>query len=239
MAPGSPFFLEVIRHYHAPQDKFASELTEAEEEAIEESQYQRGVLWGTLWTAQGSVNVIGLSMSFAPGQTAGGADIPTQGILPVINHDALMAAYMPVNPITGSAGLQFALLGELGTGVFCDELLPGDCIWCVPGPGVWCPCDDPDVQLAADALALCLAGCAAILAYQVGAAGINALANAVRSCLLAAPLGPAFLACLAVHALAFALLYAIALRTYALCTSGCTIAFGLVYNNALANACGP
>ena len=225
-----PFFLNVIRHYHAPQEKFASELSEAEKGVIRKSHHQRGVFWGTMWTAHGAANIIGLSMSFAPGTTSAGSAIPTQGILPVINHDLLQQAYVPPSPVLGAAGLSFGLLSEIGTGVFCDGLLPGDCLICLPpAQGLWCPCNDPAIQLAADTLAVELALCTAALAAAIGYAAISAIATAVRNCLILAPSGPVFLACLAVHALAFAVLHQIAMAAYAACVALCLIPFELAF----------
>lgn len=230
---GEPFVLNVIRHYQYTEDRFSRDLSQQELDAIEACGCQRGLFWGTLTTPTGSINIIGASMSWAPDPQNPG--LPTQGFVPLINHDALMSYYIPDDPNTGEDDVTFEMMAEDWDPNGGD---PGPCMACLPpGQGVWCPDQDPEVIEARRELALCIAEAAVNLALALAGA-VAGLALATKMCLATVePLH--MLTCLSLTLTGALVVYAIALAQFAAAVAFCMIDYMYKYNAAKDAACDP
>lgn len=228
---GQPFTLNVIRHYHYNAEDFARDVPESVLDDIAASGGQAGMFWGTMTTGNGSVNVIGISHGVDPDPSSDPTENQGTGIIPVITHDLFMSQVQPLLPVVPFGNFTFPMLGEINNG--CNGPYP--CMEC-PNGYVWCPCGDPAVQTAKQALDNCLDTAMRNFAILMAAATATLLA-AKTACWLGALAPPAFLACIATAAVAFAIASAAMMALLASNIASCWEAFRIAVEAAAAAAC--
>lgn len=237
---GAPFTLHVVRHYQYTAEKFSTELSQAQLDFIAASGDQGGLFWGTMSTSLGSVNVIGFSMSVGPGTSNTGDPLPPQGILPLIDFDVLMAAYLPVIPSVQYPGFgfpsQFDLMMENWEPPLTDPTDGDLCAFIICDDGtsnLWCPMQDPLFLQALAFFTSCVAAAAVALADALALINLLVRAQIAVCYATAAAIAPCCAAAIALSSF----LILMALATFAAAVAACAVPLAQELENSKDRAC--